>query len=234
MKIRTVVALATAAVLAAATPASASTPAYKGTGWKIMDQYGVYATSPTQQFTVTFQTQEIKDRWADKLTTAITQLNTLGIHIQIGGIYNHPQTYTCAPKGQIHFMEKYQPIGQSGFSQGLPCYNTIDHSSWGGIVFMTSEYGDGTRTLTYNQWRNFPTHEMGHAMGLDHPNDDAYGDHDGVTEGFECPFGTEGATPVMCSPNGGFRSTQYAGRLSDQDRAGFTQLLTNASILGIS
>jgi hypothetical protein len=232
MKYRIVAAIATAVVLGTASSASAATPVYQGTGWKIANQYGVYATSPTQQFTVTFSTQAIKDRWGTKLTTAISQLNTLGLHITVGGIEAPPAPGTCPVKGHVNFSEKFQPLGQPGYSQGLPCYNTTDHSSWGGVVFMDSEIGDGT--WHFDDWLMYsaPVHEMGHALGLDHPNTDL--DGDGVIEAYECPYGTEGAKPVMCSPNGGFHTQAYWGRLSDQDRNGFKQLLTNASILGIN
>ncbi|MCR8576426.1 hypothetical protein [Streptomyces sp. Isolate_219] len=223
-----------AALALTVSPASAAeTPTYSGTGWKITNQYGVYGMSPTQAFTVTFASQEIKDRWAPMLTTAVSQLNALGVKITVGGVESYTSDSLCPTRGHVYFSEKFQPLGKPGFSQGLPCYNTVDHSAWGGWVFMDSEYGDGSWSLTYNAWRNLPTHEMMHTLGLDHPNDDKYGDGDGVTENFECPYGTEGAKPVMCSPNGGFKTTPYAGRLSDQDRAGVTALLNNGRILGI-
>lgn len=225
-------AAAFAALALTISPAHAESPTYSGFGWKITNQYGVYGLSPTQQFTVTFASQEIKDRWASKLTTAISQLNALGVKISVGGIETYNSSATCPAKGHINFSEKFQPLGQPGYSQGIPCYNTADHSAWGGWVFMDSEYGDGTWPLDGYLWVNLPVHEMMHTIGLDHPNTDL--DGDGTVESFECPFGTEGARPVMCSPNGGFKTEKYWGRLSDMDRAGVTALLNNARILGIS
>lgn len=223
---------ATVAALALTiSPASAATPTYSGAGWKIATDFGVQSISPTQQFTITFQTQAIKDRWAPKLTTAVSQLNALGVHVTVGGIDTQSGDYVCPPKGHVHFNEKYRPTGQAGYSQGIPCYNTVDHSLFGGLVFMDSEYGDGTWTLADRLWSNLPVHEMGHGFGLDHPNTDL--DGDGTVEAYECTYGTEGAKPVMCSPNGGFVSQKYWGRYTDQDRAGFAALLNNGKVLGI-
>lgn len=225
-------ALATTALITLATaPAHAApTPAYSGTGWKIATFINVKSLSPTRTFTITFASQTIKNRWAPKITPAIAQLNTTGVHIKLGGIETYPNTATCPTRDHIFLMEAYRPLGKAGYSRGLPCHAS-DGSAWGGWVQMDSEYAAGTWKITDHLWKNLPAHELLHAIGLDHANTDV--DKEGVVENFECVKTSYGNTPLMCSPNGGYKTAASAGKLTGFDLAGIKALLTNAKLTGV-
>lgn len=207
-----------------------SGPVMVGTGWRIATMCNAYCLSPSQQFTITFASQALKDRYTPFLTAALDQLNTAGVHIAIGGIET-PDYSTVPPRGHIQWAEAYRPIGTPGMSQGLPCYNTADNSVWGGYVRIDSEYWDGTWTLTDVKRKNIFPHELLHTLGLDHPNSDM--NNDGVVASYEVVKDAAGVTPLMTSPNGGFQDTR-AGTLTPYDLTGIKQLLTNATALGVS
>ena len=230
-KVKAALAAATAIVAISASPAMADSPTYVGEGWKIANNYGVYAVSPTQQFTITFATQAMKDRYTPYVTTMVSQLNQAGVHVSIGGVET-PNYAGCPPKGHVQWNEWYRPTGNPGESQGMPCYNTADHSLWGGYVLIDTEWWDGSWYLTPYKKKNLLVHEPMHAFGLDHPNLDL--DGDGVVEKFECVKDPIGTTPVMCSPNGGYQTYDTSGKLTQYDLNGVAALLNNASILGIN
>ncbi|MGW7636137.1 hypothetical protein [Streptomyces decoyicus] len=230
---------ATTATAAVPAPRTATTgtggltgsgPVMVGTGWRITTQCNVYCLSPSQQYTVTFSTQALKDRYVPYLTAAVAQLVAAGVHIVIGGIET-PDYNTVPPLGHIQYGEAYRPIGTPGYSQGLPCWNTGDNSVWGGYVLIDSEYWDGTWTLTEVKRKNILVHELVHALGLDHPNSDM--NNDGVVASYEVVKDTAGVTPLMTSPNGGYQDSR-AGTLTPYDLAGIKQLLANATALGVS
>ncbi|WP_336052166.1 hypothetical protein [Streptomyces sp. CA2R101] len=64
----------------------ASDPIFSGTGWRAAIISNVYCLSPSQQYTVTFPTQALKDRYVPYLTAAVNQLITVGVKLEIGGI----------------------------------------------------------------------------------------------------------------------------------------------------
>ncbi|MFI0156191.1 hypothetical protein [Streptomyces lydicus] len=223
-----------------ATPATATTatggltasgPVFVGTGWRITSQFRTYCLNPNQQYTITFPTQAIKDRYVPYLTTAVSQLVTAGVNLVIGGIET-PDYNTVPPQGHIQYGEAYRPVGTPGYSQGLPCYNTANNSVWGGYVLIDSEYWDGTWTITTTKLKNTLIHELGHTLGLDHCNSDM--NSDGTIASYEAVKDpANGCTPVMASPNGGFQDSR-AGTYTPYDLNGFKQLLANATILGVS
>lgn len=208
------------------------TPQYAGAGWRIADRLGVRSIHPTQQYVVTFPTETLKQRYSALLAPAITQLQQTGVHISLGGL--EPPSYpNCPARGHVQFTEAYRPTGQAGYSQGLPCYNALDHSAWGGIVRMNSESWDPavmTWPLPDYLRRSSPVHELLHAIGLDHPNTDLNGD--GTVAAYECVKDSAGVTPLMCSPNGGFRDSR-AGLLTSFDKAGVQNALRNAPLTGV-
>lgn len=209
---------------------TASGPVMAGTGWRITTQCNVYCLSPSQQYTITFPTQALKDRYVPYLTAAVAQLVTAGVKLAIGGIET-PDYATVPPRGHIQYGEAYRPIGTPGYSQGLPCWNTADNSVWGGYVLIDTEYWDGTWTLTEVKRKNILVHELCHTLGLDHCNSDM--NNDGVVAAYETVKDTAGVTPLMTSPNGGYQDSR-AGTLTPYDLNGIKQLLANATALGVA
>lgn len=205
-------------------------PVMVGTGWRITTQFRTYCLSPSQQYTITFPTQALKDRYVPYLTTAVSQLVTAGVHLEIGGIET-PDYNTVPPRGHIQYGEAYRPVGTAGYSQGLPCWNTGDNSVWGGYVLIDTEYWDGTWTITTVKLKNTLVHELCHTLGLDHCNSDM--NNDGVVASYEAVKDTAGVTPLMTSPNGGYQDSR-AGQLTPYDLDGIKQLLANATALGVS
>ncbi|MFF9787145.1 hypothetical protein [Streptomyces nigrescens] len=208
-----------------------SGPVMVGTGWRIATMCSVYCLSPSQQYTIHFPSQQLKDRYAPYLATALSQLTTAGVKMALGDTFETPDYTTVPPRGHIQWAEAYRPIGTPGYSQGLPCYNTSNNSVWGGYVRIDSEYWDGTWSITTVKLKNTLVHEMLHTLGLDHCNSDM--NNDGVVASYETVKDTAGVTPIMTSPNGGYQDSR-AGQLTPYDLNGIKQLLANATALGVA
>ncbi|GAA5610758.1 hypothetical protein CP981_07685 [Streptomyces platensis] len=224
------VAAAFAVCALAAVPTRAATLATKGTGWKLTTQLGVTGLSPGRQYTITFATSAMKTRYTPYLTAAVAQAKAAGLKLAIGGV-EPVNPATCGPVGHIQFTELYRPLGRPGFSQGMPCPNPPKGVGTGGIVAIDSEYWDGTWPMPAYKLRNTLVHEPLHALGLDHPNLDL--NKDGKTADYECAANPSGETPIMCSPNGGYRTATGMGRLTGFDLNGLKALLANARAQGI-
>jgi len=194
---------------------------YSGTGWKIFTSEKVLSIDPSQTYVVTYASTSARSKLQPMLEKSITQLQALGIKI-----YNTTQietiaTTSCAPKNHIVMGTKYRPAGSTkgGVSIGDPCYNTTNMSMWSGKVWMDSEYKQlgGTWSLSDKAWKNGVVHEFGHALGLDHAP-------------AVSPKPTNGDTPIMTAPNGGFNTTSKYGQLTSWDIAGFKQLKENFDV----
>ncbi|BCK74057.1 hypothetical protein Srufu_080100 (plasmid) [Streptomyces libani subsp. rufus] len=205
-------------------------PVYCGTGWRITSQFRTYCLSPSQQYTITFPTQEQHDRYIPFLTAAVDQLTGIGLNIAFGGVETFDYSVT-PPRGHIQYGDVYRPLGTAGTSQGLPCYNRTDNSVWGGYARIDSEYWDGTWYLEDTTRKNLLIHELGHTLGLDHPNSDM--NSDGTIDRFEVVKDPTGVSPTMTSPNGGYKDSR-AGTYTTYDMNGFKRLLANATALGVS
>ncbi|MYW46364.1 hypothetical protein [Streptomyces sp. SID161] len=220
----------TALLLAGATPArAATTPIYSGTGWKAETAAGIYSLSP-DPYTVVFADTTARTKLAGYFTVPAEQLATAGIQLTVSTTID-TTTATCPTRHRIVVHYTYRPSGTPGMSQARPCHDT-DRSAWGGHLLMDTEYWTSDTWFSTNASvnetyrKNAVTHEIGHILGLDHPNYDR--DKDGTVEPYECVVSNAGWTPVLCSPNGGYRSTTGAGKfLTAYDLAGLKQLLAN-------
>ncbi|MGP8297060.1 hypothetical protein ACTPOK_03645 [Streptomyces inhibens] len=223
-------ALAASACALAATPTQAATITTKGIGWKLATQLGVTSLSPSRQYTITFATAAMKTRYTPYLTAAVSQINAARVHLKIGGVETVDPN-KCGPVGHIQIMEMYRPMGRGGYSQGMPCPNPPRGVGAGGIVAIDSEYWDGTWPMQTYKLRNTIVHEPLHALGLDHPNVDL--NKDGKVADYECVAAAYGNTPIMCSPNGGYKTAGNMGKLVGYDIDGLKALLANARAQGI-
>ncbi|MGA4875803.1 hypothetical protein [Streptomyces lydicamycinicus] len=215
-----------------ATPTQAATIVTAGTGWKLASQLGVTSASPSQTYTVTYQSDAIRKFYAPQIQRAVDQINsTTDLNIAIGGVEAMDPS-TCGPDFHIQVMEQKDPIaGQPGWSQGMPCPNPVKGMSRGGQVAMNSTYRDGSWPIKQETLQNTAVHEVLHAVGLDHPNCDV--DKDGTVESYECVATSYGNRPVMCSPNGGYSTWNNVGKLVGYDINGLNALVANARAQGI-
>ncbi|WP_070017962.1 hypothetical protein [Streptomyces nanshensis] len=230
--LRTGIAAGAALVMTCAfgvTPESGARPAVRGTGFQVASRLGVTAVSPVRPYTVTFGSAGLKTRYTPYLTAAARQLREAGVRIRIGG-GESVAADRCPPRGHIHYTQAYRPVRRGGYSLGLPCTAPPDGVAAGGVVTMDSEYFDGTWDIAPYKLRNTFVHELLHTLGLDHPNRDL--DGDGTAGPYECVTGPGGVRPVMCSPNGGHRTPESAGRLTRFDLDGVRALLANAQRQG--
>ncbi|NLU71732.1 hypothetical protein HCC61_03355 [Streptomyces sp. HNM0575] len=232
--LRTGVAVGAALVVTCAfgvTPARSSPgpPTLAGPGFQVAARLGVTSVSPSRPYTVTFASDGLKQRYTPYLTAAVAQMRAAGVRIGIGGTES-VDPGRCPPWGHIQYTQTYRPLNRGGYSRGMPCPGPAGGVAAGGIVTMDSEYFDGTWHIAPYQLRNTFVHEMLHTFGLDHPNRDL--DGDGKAGAYECVTGPGGVRPVMCSPNGGYKSASSAGRLTPYDMAALRAMLANARRAG--
>lgn len=191
---------------------------YKGNGWKIFTSEKVLSLDPSQTYVVTYASTTARTKLQPLLEKSIAQLQALGIKIYNTTEIETIATTSCAPKNHIVMGTKYRPAGSTkgGVSIGDPCYNTTNMSMWSGKVWMDSEYKQlgGTWSLSDRAWKNGVVHEFGHALGLDHAP-------------AVSPKPTNGDTPIMTAPNGGFASSSKYGTFTSWDLAGLKQLKEN-------
>jgi len=237
---RTLAIAATLAATAALATSSAGTATAasvvtSGTGWKTVTQLGVTSASPSQTYTVTYESDAVRKFYAPQIQRAVDQINaTTDLNIAIGGV-EPMQPDKCGPDFHIQVMELRNPMGDDkpGWSQGMPCPHPPKGMSKGGVVAMNSTYRSGEwSSISQTQLQNTAVHEVLHAVGLDHPNYDK--DGDGSVENYECVATSYGNKPIMCSPNGGYSTWNNVGRLVGYDINGIKQLVANARAQGLS
>ena len=225
--------LALAAVILTAPEARAATPVYAGTGWKILTSQGIYSLNP-DPYTIVFADVASRDMLTPYLTKPAAQATAAsGVQITVSSDIDTTPYTVCPARHRIVVHLEYRPMGGTpGYSQTLPCHDPIDGSATGGHVRMDSEYWTTTSALSSDPTTNSAmianavTHELGHALGLDHPNSDL--DKDGTVEAYECPVNDANRRPVMCAPSGGnFGATTGGNFLTFADQPGLAQLAAN-------
>lgn len=226
----TVVAL----VVALATPADSATgPAYSGRGWQIWTGQGIYSLNP-DPYEIVFADTTARTKLKPYLTKPAAQATTVtGVQITVTDTIDPTPAELCPPRHRIVVHYGYRPTGEQGMSQANPCYEISNGSAWGGHMLIDSEYWTSSAWFSADpvkndgyRW-NTISHELGHVLGLAHPNTDV--DGDGTIEANECVATASGTRPVMCSPNtGGYLNAIDAGRFTPPfDEPGLKQLAAN-------
>jgi hypothetical protein len=134
---------------------------------------------------------------------------------EVKGGTNYKNKNWCGnPMGTITVALKYRPYnGKPNYSLSHPCY-ADDNSAWGGYIEMDSEYWsvrNKTTAWVYSM-RNIHAHELGHMLGLDHPNPANYSKNE--------------VTPIMNTIAGGYMNSN-AGKYPAADTRGIRRLVAN-------
>lgn len=233
-----VFALAAGLLFVSAPPADSATgPVYSGRGWKIETGEGIYSLSP-DPYEIVWADTTARSKLKGYFTKPAAQVTTVtGVQITVTDLIDTTPVETCPARHRIVVHYEYRPSGPAGYSQALACHDTVDGSAWGGHVRMDSEYwtakawfsADAVRNDAYRA--NAVTHELGHILGLDHPNTDV--DGDGTVEPYECVTTATGTRPLLCSPNGGYYNSVDAGRFTPPfDEPALKQLAANWYLRG--
>ncbi|OMI39826.1 hypothetical protein [Streptomyces sparsogenes] len=231
------VALAAALATVFATASTASA-ANEGTGWKLESgsPYFITNLAHNSTYTISFVTQKSRGWLTSYLKVPVQQLNAMpevknaGIKFVLsttieGGTNYQNKKYCAGPQHHIMFLLKYRPLdGKKGMSRALPCYNTKTNAAWGGYVEMDTEYWTSTgkenswfgsnKTKAHAMTLNAVTHELGHMMGLDHPDPSKFSPNENK--------------PVMTSPNGGYLNSN-GGKFTAADLRGIRKLVSNGA-----
>ncbi|MFD9004443.1 hypothetical protein ACFV0T_26380 [Streptomyces sp. NPDC059582] len=228
-----------ALLTAAATPAhsarAAAAPVYQATGWKAGTAFGVYSLSP-DPYTIVYADDTARTKLWKYYPQPASQITaSVGVTVTATtGIDSTPLSQ-CPPYHRIIVHYEYRPAGSPGISWTNACHNAADGSAWGGHIRLDSEYWTNPAWFTTDPILNegfrkdAAAHELGHILGLDHPNQDL--DKDGVIEHRECVTSTAGRKPIMCSGNRGPMATTDAGRYTTEyDLPGLRQLLANYTL----
>lgn len=230
--------LAALLLMLAAGPARAADPVYSGTGWRIWTEQGIHSLDTQHPYLFTFTDTASRTRLTPYVQAVATQLHEVtGLTFTVTTtIESPPPVGSCPAKHHMIIGVKYRPIGSLGMSNTWECYtswpgNPEDHSTWGGWAWIDSEYWYANwfsinSTVNTAHIKNTITHEIGHLVGLAHPNTDV--DGDGKVEDYECVKTVSGYLPVMCAPGlGGYTTATSGGRFTSRDTPGLVQLVNN-------
>lgn len=231
----------------ALTAAALPTPTYTGLGWKALTSNGIYSLSP-DPYEVVFADTTARSKLSKYFVMPAAQVTrSVGVQVTVTTTLDATPLGTCPPRHRIIVHYLHQPMGSPGMSQARPCYATGNGSAWGGHVLMDSEYWmtaawfSTDPTVNEAHRKDAVTHELGHILGLDHPNTDV--DRDGTVEAGEC-VAKDWLKPIMCSPNRGvplptvkttsgpvaYNVTEPGKFSKDFDLPGLRQLLANYTL----
>ncbi|AWT42543.1 MULTISPECIES: hypothetical protein [Streptomyces] len=228
-----------AALLLALTPgrAHAAGLIYSGPGWRIATEDGIHSLSP-RQYLFTFADTASRTRLTPYAQAVAEQLTAVtGTTFTVTTtIETPPAVGSCPAEHHMILGVKYRPTGAQGMSRAWNCYTNRPgqpdyHAAWGGWTWIDSEYWyanwfSTNATVNTARIKNAITHEIGHLVGLAHPNTDV--DGDGLVEDYECVRTTYGYLPVMCAPGlGGYDTADGGGDFTSKDTPGLRQLVAN-------
>lgn len=245
---KTVVATAVAAALGilgttAGTADASTAPVLSGIGWKAESVniggtvYRIDALKPDTTYTITFTDASARTTLDPYALAAAHQLNALssvagaGIHFAVTTALKplaEPAGATgpsvCPPLDTVSLRLQGTELGE-GMSQTYPCVSN-GQFTWGGDIWMDPEYWTVpnwfSTSASKNTWitENAVTHEIGHALGLDHPDT------------FTVPANR--AVPVMHGSNGpgqvptnGYQSLTNGGKFTTYDQVGIAAMVKN-------
>ncbi|MGH4033844.1 hypothetical protein ACQB60_33495 [Actinomycetota bacterium Odt1-20B] len=232
-------------------PAHAEPDVYRGTGWKILTDQGIQSLSPDP-----YVIKLVKPTSSNRLTPArnkaaeaqlrrdlkrsAAQLTEItGTKFTVAKGYHRAES-SCASAERhvivVGLRWRPYPGHKRGMSRTWPCAASANHSAWGGWIWIDSEYWM-PEIYKIDPWRfsNLVSHELGHAVGLDHPNVDGR-DANRTADKYECATNSSKDLPVLCSPNGGYamgkggsvaRTKAHAGEYTKWDKAGLRALKNN-------
>ncbi|MEU8837267.1 hypothetical protein, partial [Streptomyces sp900116325] len=144
------------------------------------------------------------------------------------------QNCSTWPRHLLALGSKWQPDGVVAVSHSYPCASLGNHTAWGGWSWIDSEYwkvpnfANSDPELNMANTKNVITHEIGHLVGLDHPNKDLNGD--GTVGKAECEKTVHGYLPLMCAWGGGYPDAHGGGQFTSLDVPGLKQLVANYSL----
>ncbi|MFF0777109.1 hypothetical protein [Streptomyces sp. NPDC003720] len=217
--------------------AAAAGPVYSGTGWKIATKDGIHSLSP-KSYVFTFASTSSRTKLTPYAQAVAAQLTAVtGTKFVVSTtVETPPAVGSCPAEHHLILGVKYRPVGTKGMSRAYNCFTdragSVDYrAAWGGWAWIDSEYWyanwfSTNATVNSARIKNAVTHEVGHLVGLDHPNKDL--DKDGVVEDYECARTTGGYLPVMCAPGlGGYTTSTSGGKFTSRDTPGLKQLVAN-------
>ncbi|MFD9220031.1 hypothetical protein ACFWDI_08395 [Streptomyces sp. NPDC060064] len=222
-----------ALLLPAASADAAGTQVYSGNGWKALPNIHSLSGDGTG-YTIQFASADARTKLGPAAKQAAAQLTSVtGIKFTVSTTLKaSPEGCAAQPRHVLTLGTKYRPFdGRKGMSRAWHCFNSGDHSVWGGWSWIDTEYWSRPDWFSSNKainaaiTRNAVNHEIGHLVGMDHPNKDLNGD--GKVADFECVLTPKKYRPLMCSPNGGYTTAADGGKFTSIETPGLKQLADN-------
>ncbi|MEW2402210.1 hypothetical protein [Streptomyces sp. NPDC046862] len=198
-----------------ATPSDAhpaTAPVVTGNGWKINAARGITHID-TANWTIAFHDATSRTKLTPYVKNTATELASyLGVKFTVTTRIV-PATQGACPSGHVislRYMSKPvpdYPRRSISYSCGTPRL-----AADGSYIFINADYWTAAARLPEYSRMNMIWHEMGHAVGLAHPD--------------TCPYNSTGIKPIMCSTVSGYHDLRTR-RYTSWERTGFRQLIAN-------